>query len=62
MADERLSDAEKSNVSVAYFTGYVEEENLENLKKTAKENSWGLLVEEPTEEDMFDFDDAFDEE
>ncbi len=51
MADEKLSDAEKSNVSVAYFTGYVEEENLENLKNTARENSWGLLVEEPTEED-----------
>lgn len=48
MANESLSDNGKS---VAYFTGYVEEENLECLKKTAKENSWGLLVEEPTEED-----------
>ncbi len=46
MASEKLSD-----VSVAYFTGYVEEENIDRLKKTAKENSWGLLVEEPTEED-----------
>ncbi len=46
MANENLSD-----VTVSYFTGYVEEENLESLKKTAKENSWGLLVEEPTEED-----------
>ena len=46
MANENLSD-----VTVSYFTGYVEEENLEHLKKTAKENSWGLLVEEPTEED-----------
>ncbi len=51
MADENLSTEGKSNVSVAYFTGYVEEENLESLRKTAKENSWGLLVEEPTEED-----------
>ena len=51
MADEKLSADGKSNVSVAHFTGYVEEENLENLKKTAKENSWGLLVENPTEED-----------
>ncbi len=48
MANESLSADGKS---VAYFTGYVEEENLEQLKKTAKENSWGLLVEEPTEED-----------
>ena len=48
MASESLSADGKS---VAYFTGYVEEENLECLKKTAKDNSWGLLVEEPTEED-----------
>ncbi len=46
MANESLSD-----VTVSYFTGYVEEENLECLKKTTKENSWGLLVEDPTEED-----------
>lgn len=51
MADEGLSSNGKGNVSVAYFTGYVEEENLPRLKETAKENSWGLLVEEPTEED-----------
>ena len=48
MANESLSADGKS---VAYFTGYVEEENLERLKQTAKENSWGLLVEDPTEED-----------
>ncbi|MBR2884013.1 MAG: ATPase, partial [Clostridia bacterium] len=46
MTNENLSD-----VAVSYFTGYVEEENLEKLKKTAAENSWGILVEEPTEED-----------
>ncbi len=46
MANENLSD-----VTVSYFTGYVEEDNLDSLRKTAKENSWGLLVEEPTEED-----------
>ncbi|MBQ9849567.1 MAG: ATPase [Clostridia bacterium] len=51
MASESLSDNGKNNVSVAYFTGYVEAENLERLKQTAKENSWGLLIEEPTEED-----------
>ncbi len=48
MANESLSADGKS---VAYFTGYVEEENLECLKKTAKENAWGLFIEEPTEED-----------
>ncbi len=46
MANENLSD-----VTVSYFTGYVEEENLDRLKQTAKENSWGLLAEDPTEED-----------
>lgn len=51
MATESLSAENKKDVSVSYFTGYVEEENLESLKKTAKDNSWGLLVEDPTEED-----------
>ena len=51
MANESLSADGKADVSVSYFTGYVEEENLDTLKKTAKDNSWGLLVEDPTEED-----------
>ncbi len=51
MANESLSADGKADVSVSYFTGYVEEENLDSLKKTAKDNSWGLLVEDPTEED-----------
>ena len=50
MANENLSE-NQSDVSISYFTGYVEEENINRLKQTAKENSWGLLVEEPTEED-----------
>ena len=36
---------------VACFAGYIEAENLDTLRKTAAENSWGLLIEEPTEED-----------
>ncbi len=51
MADEALSDTEKGNVSIAYFKGYIEAEQVEKLKQTAAENSWGVLVEEPTEED-----------
>ena len=51
MADETLSTEEKRNVSVAYFTGYVETENLDRLKEAARENSWGLLAEEPNRED-----------
>lgn len=49
MAGEQLSAG--SDLSVAYFTGYVEAANLEQLKQTAAAHSWGLLAEEPTEED-----------
>lgn len=51
MADEELSAENKNSISVAYFTGYVEEENLPQLKDIAKENAWGLLIEDPTPED-----------
>ncbi len=51
MADENLSCESERSVSVSYFTGYIEAENLDKLKQTAKSKSWGLLVEEPTEED-----------
>ena len=51
MADENLSSDGGLAVSVAYFNGYIEEENLDRLKQTAKDNSWGLLVEEPCAED-----------
>ena len=49
MADEDLS--ENKNVSIAHFKGYIETENIDKLKETAKLNSWGLLIEDPTEED-----------
>ena len=51
MATECLSAEGKGNVSVSYVTGYVEEENLARLQQSAKINCWGLLTEEPTEED-----------
>ena len=51
MADENLSANGKNNISVVYFSGYIEAENLDRLKQTAKDNSWGLLVEEPCEDD-----------
>ena len=51
MATESMSDDATADVSVAYFTGYIEAENLEALKQAAKENAWGILVEDPTEED-----------
>ncbi len=51
MADENLSANGNNAVSVAYFKGYIEQENLDRLKISAKKNSWGLLIEEPSEED-----------
>ena len=49
MAEETLST--ENNVSVAHFTGYIEAENVDCLKQAAESNCWGLVVEEPTEED-----------
>ena len=51
MPQEALSDNDRSAFSVAYFKGYIEAEHLDRLKETAKNNSWGLLVEEPNGED-----------
>lgn len=51
MADENLTPESKEPISISYFTGYIEAENLDSLKQTAQSNSWGLLVEEPCQED-----------
>ncbi len=51
MTDENIASYGKQVVSVAYFKGYIEAENIDRLKQTATKNSWGLLVEEPGEED-----------
>jgi V/A-type H+-transporting ATPase subunit I len=51
MENESLSENDNGAISVAYFKGYIEAENIDKLKQTAAENSWGLLIEEPTEED-----------
>lgn len=51
MAAESLSADGKNSISVVHFTGYIEAENLDRLRQTAKDNSWGLLAEEPCEED-----------
>ena len=51
IGDENLSPDSDRSISIAYFTGYIEAENLDKLKRTAENNSWGLLVEEPTEDD-----------
>ncbi len=51
MGDENLSVDSKVQVSVSYFSGYIEAQNLDRLKDIAKKNSWGLMAEEPSEED-----------
>ncbi|MBQ4561405.1 MAG: ATPase [Clostridia bacterium] len=48
MENEELSS---EGVSVAYFKGYAEASEVDALKQAARENSWGLIVEDPTEED-----------
>lgn len=50
MMNEEIS-ADDSGLFVSCFNGYVEAENVELLKQKAKANSWGLVIEEPTEED-----------
>ena len=50
MMNENIA-ADGADLSVSCFNGYVEAENVELLKQKAKENAWGLLIEEPTEED-----------
>ena len=51
MEAAELSEDATRLVSIAYFKGYVEAEKLDIIKKTASDNSWGLLIEEPTVED-----------
>lgn len=51
MTQEKLSNDDNRAISVAYFKGYIEAENIDRLRQTAKDNSWGLLVEEPCQED-----------
>lgn len=46
-----MSEENISSVSIAHFKGYIEAENIDKLKSAAKENSWGLIIEDPTEED-----------
>lgn len=51
MNNEKLSQDEEKSLSVVHFTGYIEAENVDKLKQCASENSWGLVIAEPDEED-----------
>ncbi len=51
MGRESLSEKDESNTAIAYLTGYAPEESTQALRETAKKNAWGLIIENPTEED-----------
>lgn len=51
MKDEKMSEAKENQITVAHFKGYIESEKTENLYNAARENSWGLVIDDPTEED-----------
>ena len=51
MAEESLSAGNGQGVSISYFKGYLEAEHLGRLEKAARDNAWGLLAEDPTEDD-----------
>ncbi len=50
MTDEDISER-NTTATIACFKGYVEAENIERIKQAAREHAWGILVEDPTEED-----------
>ena len=51
MKDEKMSETEEKPITVAHFKGYIESERAKRLCETARANAWGLLLEDPTEED-----------
>ncbi len=51
MEEENLSDDSIRKVSIAHFVGFIPAEDIEKLKTIARENAWGILVTDPTEED-----------
>lgn len=51
MAQEDLASVGAKECAVNYFKGYVEASRLEELKQLARENAWGLLAQDPCEED-----------
>ncbi len=51
MESQSLSNDESKLVTVAHFTGYIEADRLDNLKTAAAENSWGLFIDDPCQED-----------
>ncbi len=51
MTREALTEEPQQPMAVSHFCGYIPEEDLDKLKAAAREHAWGLLVDDPTEED-----------
>ncbi len=51
MPEETLSEGCTNTFRVAYFVGYLPTKELDKIKIAAKENAWGILVEDPTPDD-----------
>ncbi len=51
MDKEVISGGTDKTVSVVYLKGYIPTDELDKLRQAAKENSWGLIAEDPTAED-----------
>ncbi len=51
MDKTQLSEDSQNSISVCHFVGYIPTEDIDKLKNAATENSWGLLIEDPTEDD-----------
>ncbi len=51
MDSQSLSESPESGVNIAYFVGYLPAQDSDKIKALAKENSWGLLITDPTPED-----------
>ncbi|HZK20516.1 MAG TPA: ATPase, partial [Treponemataceae bacterium] len=49
--DAEVTEVPAFSKDLAWVSGYLPAEKASILQKTAKENQWALLVEEPTEED-----------
>ncbi len=51
MESQTLSETSEKAVTVVYFRGYAEADKADIIVKTAQENAWGVVMEDPTPED-----------
>ncbi len=51
MWQEDISGDPAKRLKIAYLIGFIPTEDLEKLQNAAKEHKWGIVIEDPTEED-----------